>query len=93
MAEGTGWKVWTLTDQSQVDECADELYAQGYASDAHRGWNDANPPMPANTLLIHVPGDDLNPKLAAVGDSVIKLGSTILILSADDFAASPFAQG
>lgn len=95
MAEGPGWKSWQLTDQTAVDQCADELYAAGYASDVHRGWNDAKPPALGTSLTIHIPEDDLNPKLAkmteGVQDAVIKLGSTIIVLSAEDFAASPFS--
>lgn len=83
------WHSWVLTDQAAIDTCADDLFAAGYTSDVHRGKDIAGADV--HSLTIHIPGDDLNPQQAAASQAVVLMGDLIIVLTADQYANSPFA--
>lgn len=87
-----GWTTWVLSDQAKINECAEVLYVAGYPSDTKRGHDMATPPNPVRNILIHIPGDDLNPKTATLGQVVVLMGNLLLVLTVEDYEASPFYE-
>jgi len=87
------WSSWELTDQTAIDECAEALMTAGWYNDVHRGHDDSTPPNPRRSILIHDPTDQLKNYEASLTQAVVLMGSTLLVLSAEDYAASPFSEG
>lgn len=83
------WDSWDLADQAAIDTCADALLTAGYSSDVHRGYDDSENPV--RSIQIHDPNNALHPVDAGLTQAVVLMGSTLLVLSADDYAASPFS--
>jgi hypothetical protein len=86
------WSSWELTDQAAIDTCAEALMAAGYPSDVHRGHDDADPPNEKRLIQINDP-NTAKAVPAEIGQAVVLMGSTLLVLSAEDYAASPFSGG
>lgn len=87
------WSSWVLTDQAAIDTCADALATAGYYNDVHRGHDMATPSNTVRSIEIHIPNDDMNPKSAVLGQIVVLMGDMLLVLSAQQYAESPFYEG
>lgn len=85
-----GWTSWLLTDQAAIDECAEALMTAGWGTDVHRGHDDADPPNVKRSIVIHDPTDEMKNYPAELGQGVVLMGSTLLVLSGEDYADSPF---
>jgi hypothetical protein len=89
----SAWSSWELTTQANIDECAEALMAAGWYNDVRRGRDDSDPPNPKRSIQIHDANDELKNYDAVLGQAVVLMGSTLLVLSAEDYAASPFSGG
>jgi hypothetical protein len=85
-----GWNAWHLTDQAAIDACADAILEQGYTSEVRRGKDPAGNIVRA--MDIHWPNDPLKPQTAELGRVVVLMGDMVLLLTADQYAASPFYE-
>lgn len=86
------WTSWVLTDQAAMDTAAEALLGQGFYSTVTRGHDTASPPNIVRSMQINIPGDDLNPQFASIGQAVVLMGGMILVLTSDQYQASPFFE-
>jgi hypothetical protein len=86
------WSSWVLTDQAAIDACAEDLMTAGWYNEVKRGHDDSSPPNPLRNIMIHDPADELKNYNPRLGQAVVLMGSTLLVLSQADFEASPFYQ-
>jgi hypothetical protein len=67
------WDEWELTNQAAADQCAEELYEAGFASNTDRGWNQQG--VAYRKIEVHLP--DPTPSITAF----VGAGSWIVLLA------------
>jgi hypothetical protein len=78
---------WVLADQAAIDACAEDLYAAGFDCRVLRGHDEHGGEI--RKLEIYLPDRQVDAELGLV---VIMLFGTLQVITAEQYADSPFYE-